>query len=298
MKISIEALTEVLNLQKEKQPLIHCISSMVTMNDLAQGILSYNGKPIMAPGIDEVGEITASANALLINLGTLDSSRVEAMEKSIRIASKKNKPIVLDAIGVDISFFRREIALVFLTRYKIDVIKGNVSEIKALLEKKPKKNKEHKEIIESKEQNINNENEEFVKNTIKDDYEIREQMREFSKKYKSILIATGNENYITDGFSEFFINNGNDEFDRVVGVDSLLGGLISVGVAVARTNAEKVQAVLIAIMTMGVSKELAYEKMDKKQGLISLKNSLIDEISLINNKKLEAMGKISYIFKR
>ncbi|NKF07535.1 hydroxyethylthiazole kinase [Clostridium gasigenes] len=298
MKISIEALTEVLNLQKEKQPLIHCISSMVTMNDLAQGILSYNGKPIMAPGIDEVGEITASANALLINLGTLDRSRVEAMEKSIRIASKKNKPIVLDAIGVDISFFRREIALVFLTRYKIDVIKGNVSEIKALLEKKPKKNKEHKEIIESKEQNRNNGNEEFVKNTIKDDYEIREQMREFSKKYKSILIATGNENYITDGFSEFFINNGNDEFDRVVGVDSLLGGLISVGVAVARTNAEKVQAVLIAIMTMGVSKELAYEKMDKKQGLISLKNSLIDEISLINNKKLEAMGKISYIFKR
>lgn len=298
MKISIEALTEVLNLQKEKQPLIHCISSMVTMNDLAQGILSYNGKPIMAPGIDEVGEITASANALLINLGTLDSSRVEAMEKSIRIASKKNKPIVLDAIGVDISFFRREIALVFLTRYKIDVIKGNVSEIKALLEKKPKKNKEHKEIIESKEQNRNNENEEFVKNTIKDDYEIREQMREFSKKYKSILIATGNENYITDGFSEFFINNGNDEFDKVVGVDSILGGLISVGVAVARTNAEKVQAVLIATMTMGVSKELAYEKREKKQGLISLKNSLIDEISLINNKKLESMGKISYIFKR
>ena len=298
MKISIEALTEVLNLQKEKQPLIHCISSMVTMNDLAQGILSYNGKPIMAPGIDEVGEITASANALLINLGTLDSSRVEAMEKSIRIASKKNKPIVLDAIGVDISFFRREIALVFLTRYKIDVIKGNVSEIKALLEKKPKKNKEHKEIIESKEQNRNNENEEFIKNTIKDDYEIREQMREFSKKYKSILIATGNENYITDGFSEFFINNGNDEFDKVVGVDSILGGLISVGVAVARTNAEKVQAVLIAIMTMGVSKELAYEKMDKNKGLISLKNSLIDEIYLINNKKLEAMGKISYIFKR
>ena len=145
MKISIEALTEVLNLQKEKQPLIHCISSMVTMNDLAQGILSYNGKPIMAPGIDEVGEITASANALLINLGTLDSNRVEAMEKSLRIASRKNKPVVLDVVGVDISFFRREISLVFLTRYKIDVIKGNVSEIKVLLKKKLKKNKEHKE---------------------------------------------------------------------------------------------------------------------------------------------------------
>ena len=123
-------------------------------------------------------------------------------------------------------------------------------------------------------------------------------MREFSKKYKIILIATGNENYVTDGFSEFFIANGNDEFDKVVGVDSILAGLISVGVAVARTNAEKVQAVLIAIMTMGVSKELAYEKMVKNQGLMSLKDSLIDEISLINNKKLEAMGKISYIFKR
>ena len=142
MKISIESLTEILNLQKEKQPLIHCISSMVTMNDLAQGILSYNGKPIMALGIDEVGEITTSAKALLINLGTLDSNRIAAMEKSLRIASRKNRPVVLDAVGVDISFFRREIALIFLTRYKIDVIKGSISEIKSLLEKKTKKNKE------------------------------------------------------------------------------------------------------------------------------------------------------------
>lgn len=310
MKISIESLTEILNLQKEKQPLIHCISSVVTMNDLAQGILSYNGKPIMALGIDEVGEITTSAKALLINLGTLDSNRIAAMEKSLRIASRKNRPVVLDAVGVDISFFRREIALIFLTRYKIDVIKGNLSEIKSLLEKKTKKNrdenciKEKKEVIVnnyiSDENELNKINEKSHGDTIKKDYEIREKMRLFSKRYKTILIATGevNENYITDGFSEFFISNGNNVFEKVVGVDCILGGLISVGIAVARTNAEKVQAILIAIMAMGVSEELAYEKTGKNQGIMSLKNSLIDEISLIDNKKLEAKGKIAYVFKR
>lgn len=325
MKISIEALTEILSLQKEKQPLIHCISSMVTMNDLAQGILSYNGKPIMAPGIDEVGEITTSAKALLINIGTLDSNRIAAMEKSLRIATRKNRPVVLDSVGVDISFFRREIALVFLTRYKIDVIKGNVSEIKSLLDKRIKKNRDSKEerdikiyknqrdklhVKETNDadlkkdievnniQNLNSEKTEG--NSIKDDYEFRERMRLFSKRYKTILVATGNsnENYITDGFSEFFISNGNEKFTKVVGVGSILAGLISVGIAIARNNAEKVQAVLIAIMTMGVSQEIAHEKVGEVKGLMSLKNSLIDEISLINNDKLQARGKIAYVFKR
>lgn len=298
MKISIEALTEILNLQEEKKPLIHCISSMVTMSDLAQGILSYNGNPIMAPGINEIGEITTRADGILINLGTLDNSKIESMEKALRVASRKNKPVVLDAVGVDISFFRREISLIFLTRYKIDVIKGNLLEIKELLEKKSKKNKDHKVIREYKEKYENEEIEKKVEDSIKSDYEIREKMREFSKRYKSILIVTGKESYVTDGFSEFFISNGNEKFDRIVGVSSILAGLISVGVSVARTNAEKVQAVLIAIMTMGISQELAYEKNKENAGLMSLKNSLIDEISVINNVKIESMGKISYVFKR
>lgn len=313
MKISIEALTDILNLQEEKQPLIHCISSMVTMNDLAQGILSYNGNPIMALGIDEIGEITTRAEAVLIDLGTLDNNKIAAMEKSLRIASRKNKPVVLDAVGVDISLFRKEIALIFLARYKIDVIKGNLLEIKELLEKRTKKGKEHKGRKEDKERN---ENEEIVENkeieeiikvgefgervidSIKNDYEVREKMREFSKRYKTILIATGNENYVTDGFSEFFISNGNERFNKIVGVNSILAGLISVGVAVARTTAEKVQAVLIAIMTMGISQDIVCEKNKENFGLMSLKNSLIDEISIINTTKIEAMGKISYVFKR
>lgn len=313
MKISIDALTEILNLQEEKQPLIHCISSMVTMNDLAQGILSYNGNPIMALGIDEIGEITTRAEAVLIDLGTLDNNKIAAMEKSLRIASRKNKPVVLDAVGVDISLFRKEIALIFLARYKIDVIKGNLLEIKELLEKRTKKGKEHKGRKEDKERN---ENEEIVENkeieeiikvgefgervidSIKNDYEVREKMREFSKRYKTILIATGNENYVTDGFSEFFISNGNERFNKIVGVNSILAGLISVGVAVARTTAEKVQAVLIAIMTMGISQDIVYEKNKENFGLMSLKNYLIDEISIINTTKIEAMGKISYVFKR
>jgi len=307
MKISIEALTDILNLQEEKQPLIHCISSMVTMNDLAQGILSYNGNPIMALGIDEIGEITTRAEAVLIDLGTLDNNKIAAMEKSLRIASRKNKPVVLDAVGVDISLFRKEIALIFLARYKIDVIKGNLLEIKELLEKRTKKGKEHKGRKEDKERNENEEIEEIVKvgefgerviDSIKNDYEVREKMREFSKKYKTILIATGNENYVTDGFSEFFISNGNERFNKIVGVNSILAGLISVGVAVARTTAEKVQAVLIAIMTMGISQDIVCEKNKENFGLMSLKNYLIDEISIINTTKIEAMGKISYVFKR
>lgn len=289
MKISVGALAEILNLQLERQPLIHCISSMVTMSDLSQGISSYNGNPIIASGIEEIGEITNKAEAVVINLGTLDNNQIESMEKSLRIASTKNKPVVLDAVGVDISFFRKEIVLIFLERYKIDVIKGSLSEIKELLEKNNDKNKGIK---------LKSEKEEIFKNSIKSDSEIREEMRAFSKRYKTILVAKGKENYVTDGFSEFFISNGNERYDGIAGVTSILSGLIAVGIAIARTNAEKVQSVLIAIMTMGISQELVCAENKDCIWPMSLKKYLIDEIGNINNEKIELMGKISYVFNR
>lgn len=301
MKISIEALTEILNLQKEEQPLIHCISSGVTMDNLAQGILSYNGKSIMETNIDEVGKITNSAKALLINLEAIDNNIIESMEKSLRITSAKSKPVVLDVVGVDSSLFRQEIVLIFLERYTIDIIKGNILEIKSLLEK-AEKNQEDKSTGEStiKIKDNTKNDEEVIKYTIKTDCESREKMRIFAKRYKTILIATstGNDNYVTDGFSEFFVANGNDKFNKIAGIDSILSGLIAVGVAIARTNAEKVQAVLIAIMAFGISKELAYSKGEITSGLGLLKSSLIDEISSIDNKTIESMGQIAYVFRR
>ena len=51
MQIGIRALDESLNLQRIKQPLIHCINS--SSEKLKEGIISYNGKPIFANSLKE-----------------------------------------------------------------------------------------------------------------------------------------------------------------------------------------------------------------------------------------------------
>lgn len=107
MQIGIRALDESLSLQK-KHPLIHCISNSVSAKDLAQGILCYNGNPIVANSTEEAPDVTSKCDCLLINLEDLNGAIVETMEKSIRVARRKGIPIVLDITGVNFSFLERK----------------------------------------------------------------------------------------------------------------------------------------------------------------------------------------------
>ena len=96
MKLSKASTTNILNMQKTKTPLIHCITDLVTLNDLQQAIMCYGGRAIMSHGIEEVYEITSNSDALLICIGTLDNNKILAMEKSLKAAKRKNISTVLD----------------------------------------------------------------------------------------------------------------------------------------------------------------------------------------------------------
>lgn len=281
MQISIEDLASILNLQKEKEPLIHCISNLVTMDDLAQAIMCYNGKALITHSIEEASEITSKSKGLLLDLGNLDGNRVEAMEKSLKIAERYNIPVILDVIGIDRSVFRRNVAIKFLTRYKIDVLKGELSEIKRLGNSK-----------------ISIEDDKFKRIILKQDATVRKELRSISKTYKSILVITGEENYITDGFSEFFVLNGEEIFSKIYSINSILTGLISVGISSVKNRSEKFKAILVAVMTFGISQELAVEKMVIGDGLATLKRYLLDQISLINEEKIKQRSYIIYDFIR
>lgn len=283
MKLTVDAISNILKKQHDEQPLIHCISNFVSMNDLAQTILCYNGKPIMAHGIEEMGEITLMAKALLINLGTLDSVRLKAMEQAIKVAHRRKIPVIIDPVGVHASFFRREAAIRLISRYDIDVIKGNLSEIKILIDSE----------IDSDYIGLDS-----LDSGIKENCELRESIRIFAKRSKTIIVVTGKEDYITDGFSELFIQNGAEKFTKITGVGCILGGMIAVGLGVAKTKEEKVQAIITAVEAMGVCQELALKRLKENEGIMTLKNYLLDEISMITDKKIDKMGKVVYEFTR
>ena len=119
---------------KARSPLIHNITNMVTINDVANIELACGARPIMAMAPQEMDEVTGICDGLNLNIGTPSEERFEAMRIAARRAVKKSIPIVLDLVGVGVSRFRMDFVMSLLDEVHVDVIKGNLSEIKAVME--------------------------------------------------------------------------------------------------------------------------------------------------------------------
>lgn len=278
MQIGIRALDDSLSLQKNKQPLIHCIFNSIYAKDLEKSIINYNGNPMFSNSLEEYAEITSKAYSLLISLDDLNNTKIDEIEKSIRIARRKGIPIVLDILGVNISFLRKEIALRFINRYNINVLKGNLQEFKTLF------NEEYKEEVQSDEED-----------KTKKDIDFRIKLRDFSRRNDIIVVLEKNYYYITDGFSEFYIDSKERALDKVDIGRGILSGLIAVGIGASTGKEQKFKSVLLASMTMVISEYLV-----KNQSLnnVSKNELLIDEIKKIDVEKLNKLSKIDYLFVR
>lgn len=125
------------NLKKvrEKKPLIHSITNYVTMNYTANALLACGASAVMAHAEEEVEEMVALADALVLNLGTLTEARVAAMTKAGKEAGKQRIPIVLDPVGSGATTLRTRSCLRLLEELSIHVIRGNPSEILSLVDK-------------------------------------------------------------------------------------------------------------------------------------------------------------------
>ena len=281
MQIGIRALDESLNLQKKKQPLIHCISNSNFFRNLEESVINYNGNPIISSSLEEYEKITSKAKSLIITLDDLNEDKIEAIEKSIRIARRKDIPIVMDILGVNVSFLSKEIVLRFINRYNINIVIGKLEEFKVLILKKDKL----KERISSNYK-------------IKEDLELRRNLRNFSKLNRTILLVKSNEYYLTDGFSEFYIERYIGENNTFLEFESILTGMISVGVAAASNGEESFKGVLVAIIAMAVSVKIAEQKSLIYSKDINLMEYLLEEIKNINADKLNKLQKVNYLFKR
>lgn len=117
---------------RKTRPLVHCITNYVTAADTANMLLAAGAAAVMADDPAESAQITASADALLVNLGTPSQSRIEAMLRSCAAAKQKGIPVVLDPVAVGASALRKEAAEQILASGAVTIVRGNLSEISAL----------------------------------------------------------------------------------------------------------------------------------------------------------------------
>jgi len=112
--------------------LIHCITNPISINDGANALLAVGARPIMAEHPREVAEITATAAALAVNLGNITDVRMESMQIAGQVAKAKGLPIIIDLVGTACSRLRLDYARHYIQEYRPAVIKGNISELRAV----------------------------------------------------------------------------------------------------------------------------------------------------------------------
>lgn len=191
---------------KNNSPLIHCITNPISINQCANTILALGAKPIMAEHPKEVREITATADALLVNLGNITGVRMKSIMISVKEANKKGIPIVLDAVGVACSHLRRRFANKLLRRSSLTLIKGNYSEIVALTER----GYFSRGVDSDKELTID---------------AVETSAQKLSQKYHSIILASGETDIVTNGSDITHIHGGTVQLSHITGTGCMLGAV-------------------------------------------------------------------------
>ena len=274
-----EEIKTYLNNLKQKNPLIHCITNYVTVNDVANSLIAIGASPVMADEPSESGEITAISNGLLINLGTLNLNTIKAMQNSIKMANSLNLPVVLDPVGVGASTLRNETAINFLKEYKFSIIKGNISEIKFL--------NGEKSIAKGVDASLKDLNDDILNRV--------NLAKELSIKTDAAIVITGKIDVVAFENEAYLLKNGSSLMGKFSGSGCILGGICAAFLA---SNTNPLKSAIMGVLTECIAGELVRGKnVLSDMGSIKFKNGLIDEIYLIDDKKIQDLAKIEKVMK-
>ena len=277
----LEKINQTLTQIKEKNPLTHCITNSVTINDCANASLAIGGSPIMAEDIEEVEEITTIASALVINIGTLTKLQIESMKLSAKTANKTATPIILDPVGVGVSKLRNDTTIDLIENYDIATIRGNISEIKAIakLTGLIDENNTAKGVDVNIDDIITEENIETNGRIIK----------ELASKLNTTILASGPIDILSDGKTTVAIYNGDDMMPLITGSGCMLSTVVGSCVG----GSSPLEGSLLAILAMTIAGEKARAKVDEKdEGTGSFRAYLIDYLYKTDAESLASESKI------
>jgi hydroxyethylthiazole kinase len=220
---------------RENAPLVHCLTNLVVTNFTANVLLAIGAAPAMVVAREEAGEFAAMANALSVNLGTLDVPQTRAIRAAVDAANTAGKPWVLDPVAVGPLAFRTEFAFELLDA-KPAVIRGNASEIISL--------------------SGGTASGRGVDSTAATDVAL-DAAQILALKTQATVAVTGATDYITDGRRTIALSNGSPLMTRVTGVGCALSATVAAFVGVASGPEEHWMATVAAVAYSTIAGELA-----------------------------------------
>ncbi len=264
----------LINIVREKKPLVQCITNFVTVNDCANILLAAGASPTMAMDKREVEEAVAGAQALVCNLGAIEY--VDSMILAGKKANELGIPVVLDPVAAGGTTLRREETQRLLREVHFSVIRGNASEIRAIASGKGGGSGVDVSAIDE----INLEN-------ISESVEV---VRICAEKLQTIIAVSGAIDVISDGEETVLLHNGCPTMARITGsgcmVTTLIGGFV--GAAPLKS----LEATVEAMAVMGIAGELAEKKrLENRTGNATFRTDLIDAIFNITEEQVKEMVK-------
>jgi hydroxyethylthiazole kinase len=217
----VEGSAELMTRVREHRPHVHCITNTVAQTFTANMLLALGAIPSMTTAPDEIAPFVARADALVINLGTLDRERREACEIAIVKASAVAAPWVLDPVFVDRSEARAAFASTLIGLHP-HAIRLNFAEFATLAGAD------------------------------------RDTTR-FARDHRTVIGLTGTTDVVDDGRRRAMISNGDALMSQVTAMGCAASAIVAACLAIDRdaANANPWRATGAGLVILGVAGEVA-----------------------------------------
>ncbi|MGM0403745.1 MAG: hydroxyethylthiazole kinase [Thermodesulfobacteriota bacterium] len=226
---------------RKNAPLVHNITNYVVMNSSANILLALGASPVMAHCLAEIEEMTGIAGALVVNIGTIDESWLEAMLLAGKTANKKGIPVILDPVGSGATAFRTASVLRILDECRVSVLRGNASEVFSLTGSGVTTRGVDSSL------------------SLADAHV--EAARGMARDLGCIVAISGPADCITDGSRIFLVKNGHPLMTRVTGIGCGLSATVAAFCAVA--GKDLLEATVSAFAFYGICGDMAAKIADK-----------------------------------
>ena len=253
MKTTIQhsVLATALGAVREKSPLVHNITNYVAMNNSANALLAIGASPVMAHWTDEMEDMTAIAGALVINIGTLDGEWIEGMFAAGKAAHRRGTPIVVDPVGAGATPQRTETALRLIEECKPTVIRGNGSEIMALVN------------ADIKSKGVD---------SSASSHDALSAAQSLARQTGAVVVISGATDYITDGTTTHTVEGGDAIMTAVTGMGCTSTAIVGAFLAV-ESDAMVAATAAMAVMSLAGERAAAISK-----GSGSMQVNFLDEL--------------------
>lgn len=257
-------------------PLVHNITNMVVTNFTANGLLALGASPFMAHAHEEVADVAKLANAVVLNIGTLDESVVKSILIAGKSANENDVPVVFDPVGAGATAYRTAIAQRITQEITLAVLRGNVAEVAHVV------------------------GEEWSIKGVGVDAGTGEGnvvllAQKAALQLGCIVVITGKEDVITNGHTTYITRNGYPLLTKVTGAGCLLSSIVGAFLAVSEVSDQSwLESVTEALAFYGVAAEIAAE-MTEHQGPGSFQIELLNQLALVSPDTLQQRARIHQI---